>query len=775
MNLIRKYSSRKYLMRIWLTLAISANALLIVSGWTIYANSEKTVLRVQDEANAKVLSQVNYNIDYMNELVRNMTISLFFDPDGIYLLNSHEISKANLYPKIARLEKLANTSSFLDSILIYNKNTDCYYSSRYTLSCKDDGLNGVIDHYLQAHKENIPKLGFIPISSTAKGTADMFSYMMYETLPGEKEVSKLILNVRPEWLFENINLINTLDKQAENGTFILDQQGHSFQTGGTLPFDISEIAPAIVEHHAQSGSEMNTFIRSHGAKKWIVSYKNTGTNDWMIVSVQDYKKVFSETYRMRYVTIYILFGFIVISILASVGIAFMLYRPLNRTLAQMDHNGEAGEQTEVKDEFSFISNRYNQALEGVEQLKKEQEEKLGSLKTFLLRRLLADSAAVTAQELSNASEQGRLEVDFNSTMAIVLLQLDGYDRMEDRMIPNEKRLYKFALGNIAGEIIARSFKNEVVDMRSDHQVLLVNIGEWNETVENQLVKLLKEVQRVATSYYRISVTATVSDSIHQQGEVSKQYARALERAKYRFVHGKQSILMPSMDNSNLQNPVFEFPPDTAKKLEESIKSGDKKLFEDQLISLTDYVGRLSYDNIVYMLLHLISIVNHSLKEISQNSLVPIHIDLKSYYHLIIEKETWKEAQQTLQDLFNDIMEQRKENSAGQANSILVDTMKDIIDDRYSDPNLSLQSIASILKMSTAHISKMFRDREQVPINEYITDVRLNHARLLLESSDYTVNEIMERIGFSNQSYFFRLFKKKYGTTPKEYRTKKSVI
>ncbi|WP_090113363.1 AraC family transcriptional regulator [Cohnella sp. OV330] len=45
---------------------------------------------------------------------------------------------------------------------------------------------------------------------------------------------------------------------------------------------------------------------------------------------------------------------------------------------------------------------------------------------------------------------------------------------------------------------------------------------------------------------------------------------------------------------------------------------------------------------------------------------------------------------------------------------------------------------------------------------------------LLEKGNYTVNEIMEQSGFSNQSHFFRSFKKKFGTTPREYRLKKSL-
>ncbi|QDH23074.1 helix-turn-helix transcriptional regulator [Saccharibacillus brassicae] len=188
-----------------------------------------------------------------------------------------------------------------------------------------------------------------------------------------------------------------------------------------------------------------------------------------------------------------------------------------------------------------------------------------------------------------------------------------------------------------------------------------------------------------------------------------------------------------------------------------------------------YVQQLNYDNMIHLLLHLISIINHSLKEISKNSMLPLNVDLKELYPLIMEKETWDEAQQTLKEMFKDLSALRKDHSSDQTHSILVDTIKDMIENRYPDPDLSLPYIASKLGMSTTHISKIFREREQTPINEYINDIRLHHARLLLENFGLTVNEIMARVGFGNQSYFFKLFKKKYGATPKEYRTKKNVM
>lgn len=110
----------------------------------------------------------------------------------------------------------------------------------------------------------------------------------------------------------------------------------------------------------------------------------------------------------------------------------------------------------------------------------------------------------------------------------------------------------------------------------------------------------------------------------------------------------------------------------------------------------------------------------------------------------------------------------------QSNRILIDTIKEMIEEQYVDANLNLQSIASAMKLSSAHISKQFRQQESMSISEYINEVRLRNALTLLENKDYSISRIMDMVGYSNESYFFKLFKKKFGTTPKEYRFKKVI-
>ena len=68
------------------------------------------------------------------------------------------------------------------------------------------------------------------------------------------------------------------------------------------------------------------------------------------------------------------------------------------------------------------------------------------------------------------------------------------------------------------------------------------------------------------------------------------------------------------------------------------------------------------------------------------------------------------------------------------------------------------------------LSKKFKREMGFNISSYIMRRKLEEAKSMLNYSDKTVSEISEYLCFSSQSYFQNVFKRKYGMTPKEFRS-----
>jgi Response regulator containing CheY-like receiver domain and AraC-type DNA-binding domain len=92
--------------------------------------------------------------------------------------------------------------------------------------------------------------------------------------------------------------------------------------------------------------------------------------------------------------------------------------------------------------------------------------------------------------------------------------------------------------------------------------------------------------------------------------------------------------------------------------------------------------------------------------------------------------------------------------------------------RYGDKELNLQALADRSGVSPAYMSKMFREVMGRPITQYLNELRLEKARLmLLGQPEVKISAVAEECGFNDYPYFSKVFKKHYGISPLEYKEK----
>ena len=92
-----------------------------------------------------------------------------------------------------------------------------------------------------------------------------------------------------------------------------------------------------------------------------------------------------------------------------------------------------------------------------------------------------------------------------------------------------------------------------------------------------------------------------------------------------------------------------------------------------------------------------------------------------------------------------------------------------IDMNFGNPELSMNEIASFGNISEVYLRKLFRKYLQISPKQYLINLRISKSKELLESTDFSVEQISQICGYTTVYHFCRSFKSVCNCTPSEYR------
>lgn len=776
-NWPRINKSAKYLKKLLFTISLLLVAMVIIVSGVLFYGAEKAMVDLNLKGNQKVLSQLRFNIDYMNDNLKNVVITQYFDNRNYPLMYANQIDTFEMLSRIRNLDRFVDSSPFLQSIVMYNAIQNIYYTGgSMEMLPENDVVLAEIDRFIKQER-NIPKLSLIPIriNGSLKEDVDVFSMFMYEG-SGSIQKSMLMINIKPEWLFDNLNLLNTF-VDNEGGTIgVIDQSGNILSpTASNLRLQ-PESTLQVMQQIETSNVESGQFMESIDGEEHVVTYMSTDLNEWTLVIVQPYSSLIEQINKLKIVALMIILGFILIAFICAIVISFRLYRPIQRLLGHVrpTSNSEFGNLPSndaiVKDELDYIESAYKGVLTKLDSIKRDYDQNRSIVRSYHAKSLILESHSLSQPDYEQKISKHGLHIT-QGVHQLMALQIDKAAQFRESLNTKEQKLLQFAIRNIAEHILTTIFQVELIESKEDLIVLL--LSSQDEVDQAEAVSLAQQIQVHVEQYYRISLTVVLGESSCDHQTLSHHYTQLHDMCLYRMISGHGSIIRPSMmKQGGSDHDLIKFD-DLNKKISEAIRMNHKIQAEDYLADVFHFLQQLQPDQMMHSLLTMLTNIRQVLDEVNKNRLQAISIPWNQYIRKVTELETLTDAKRLFIRLLSEITAKQLDEQQ-EKYRILVETIKEMIETGYADVNLSLQTISDSLGMTNAHVSRVFRNSETLAIHDYIREVRLKNALHLLENSECTIAEITERVGYGNISNFFRHFKKKHGTTPKEYRLKRTI-
>lgn len=766
MSQTRDVKQRKYFRRIYQWMMLSSLLPLTIFALIAYYNVEQTVLANEYKANKQILLQIKDNIDYMNDMLLHSVMSFYYNADIHTIMYNTDSDLADTLDAMNKIKSsIANTNPFIQSIYVYNPNTGIFYTTLQDLFFRDKHLDVLTESGDFPALKPIPRTIEYSLGGDRTREENVITYFMYDFKDADNRMKGgLVVNASTEWLLSNIRNLNRSDKNAQDKIMILDDHG---EIVGNNPEDAAFNADLRAAYRADVQDGAAFFTQTIRGTKYVVTYTSVTKMNWTLVKAQRYDEVLKKTGTLKITYLLITGVFLLLAFVGSFTISRRLYRPIGHLVKQVVSANQELDPREAKDEISYLNEAYRHSLDQLAHYRTRGNSDREIRKTYVLRRLLIDSASVSAEELGRLAEENGLALRADEPFVVCIVKLDDMAGFEQSYSPADKRLIRFGIMNIASEIVGSAYPNEAVEMKNDYIAVLLNVGRTDQAGYGRLTELWQEAQEYIGRYFHVSISVAMSAAAEDCRLLSELHYAALDDSLYRLVRGRGCILHPPMLEANRHNTQLGYSALLEKRLLEAAKAGSIPDVESSLDRIFAEIATLSYHNVLLSVMQLINVLSGAFEEMSRSKVEPVIVNFNLIAQRLFELETLDEVRTEMTRICREAMTQtgKLEN---EKQSILVEAVKELIHADYRNANLNAAYIADRLHLSAKHVAKVFAGQTGVSLSDYINDVRLAKAADWLENANLSIKEMLQRIGIENESYFYKLFKKKYGITPKEY-------
>lgn len=329
---------------------------------------------------------------------------------------------------------------------------------------------------------------------------------------------------------------------------------------------------------------------------------------------------------------------------------------------------------------------------------------------------------------------------------------------------------QFVLSNVYQEILTeeacRVYQTKIADLLA----LVVNLPENSEEAYEAIFdRVLVQGAEFIDRHFNMDYSITISNAHHGKGELASAYQEALQSLESKRLYGLEGLVhykdIVQLSGSSYYYPI-EVEQDFIRQIQLSNFEQAMEVYEEVMGHNINGKVIASQDTLRCLMYDMVGTVLKTLGEREEDQKFAKELRPMKRMSLCRSLE---EMRAVFEEILKAVCTYMSVEAAGEDHGEFCRQIQEYIKKNYKDPNLSVTSIAEYFSVPPVTMSKMFRETTGEKIPVFVSDVRLRAAKELMCSTNASLGEIAERVGFGSARTFTRIFKQMEDCTPGQWR------
>lgn len=776
-KLVKRRQIKDYLFRIFSMFMLFLLIFIVPFSYIIQRKAEEYISVNISKSNELVLQQINHDYKYFKEYVSALCLSAYSRSDVQTLMYNSELEYNSIYKTMQSLERdIVDSQPSVNSISIYNAKRNEWYSTDMK-GIDTANKDRVFLKDAKVVSKLTPVFRKVNMLEIQDAYYYVFSYFMYEYDNPGKDSSVIVVDQNADWFIEALTEIS---KSQENTcVYMVSRDGIVYGHKNIGAADDVELLNECVEN--VNNGEFKELYGNYVAKdeSRLVSYLCINDYGDILVLLQDYDEVFGSIRRMSSEFLILVIFFIFLGIVVILILTRILYKPVDELVKyakKIDDIPVLSEKNQG-DEFQHLqrilehSNMKNQMLQNQKTMRDN------ILRKLLLGRLLYAPNEKAWEEYRKVLPNTPLCRQKNWELTVVIIKMNEFKENQFDFQMTDEELLLYSVQNVFTELLGQDYLIESTKKNVMETIYVLN-REMPVNNQLQILQVLDEVKVFCRKNLDIELTIACSENSNRINELPQLYENAQIYMRHRQIYGDKRILNGQLCCKNLENNAVSCSAESKKHLMKALRIGKVDKIESVLDQIWLELERMNYSNVLFSIMELLTLIHSCISDVYEIRKQKRGTDFNELCSMIMANHTIWEILEELKQYIAGVFDNQCENDKGvmaEKDQQFVEKIVGYIENNYSDMNLSLQSIADYMRLSTRYVSKRFKQCSDISLSDYILNYRMKQAVVLLTDTNLSVGRVAECVGIVNENYFYQLFKKQFGCTPREFKSAGSVM